>query len=255
MVATSRSIEPTGEGPDAALHEPLSRGTLYRELPSRSRSGAFLASGVVLLALGGVLAVVVGVFESGVDASDRPVGVWFHDLAAANGALRSFGFDFQLIGSGKVTAPVAAVTVIVLLILRHRRWALWFAIVSVGGLLISQILKISIARERPTWPNPFETESEFSFPSGHTISGVTTWVALGVVLLFIVPRPWSTFTGWVCIIIGLLMPPSRLLLGVHWLTDVLGGWLFGFGWLLLVSGLFIRRLATTGGPGEVPDDS
>ena len=46
--------------------------------------------------------------------------------------LRSFGFDFQLIGGGKVTALVAAVTVIVLLILRHRRWALWFAIVSVG---------------------------------------------------------------------------------------------------------------------------
>lgn len=242
------------DGASVELHEAISRGDLHRQLPTASRASVFLLAGAILLGLGAVLTVVVAALESTVDASDRPMGVWFHDLATAHLSLRDFGMDFQLLGGSKVAAPLAALTVIVLVVTRHRRWALWFATVSVGGLLISQVLKLSVARERPTWPKPFEIESEYSFPSGHTLSGVTTWVALGVVLLFLLPRPWSTFTGWVCIVIGVLMAPSRLLLGVHWVTDVLGGWVFGFGWLLLVSGLFIRRLPATGPTAEDIDE-
>ena len=213
----------------------------HRPLPLRSHAPQYWISGLVLLALGTILAVVVQFAEGAVDASDRPIGEWFFALSGEHEALREFAFDFQVIGSGHVTAPLAVVVGVLLFAFRRWRWGVWFAVVSIGGLLISETFKFSVQRARPVWDDPLFFEKGFSYPSGHTLSGVTTWVAIGVVALFVLPRPWSSVLGVVFVTVGVLMGPSRLLLGVHWLTDVLGGWLLGFGWLLFVSGLALSR--------------
>ena len=224
------------------LLEPEEPIELYRELPGPERARVMLLAGGGLLAAGLVLAAVVLGWVSGLDASDRPIGVWFFDIAAGNEDILRYAKAFQLLGSGNVTGPVTAVVLVLLAIARKWGWLAWLAAVSLGGLLISEFLKHAIARERPTWPSPNFTEAGFSFPSGHTLSGVTSWVAIGILLLFLLPRPWSTVLGWIVIVFGVAMGPSRLFLGVHWVTDVLGSWLIGFGWLLLVSGWFVRRL-------------
>ena len=225
-------------GPDSTVATADAR---YRSLPLRSSAPLYWVSGLVLLGLGAVLGFVVVVAGAALDASDRPIGEWFFALSGAHEALRQFAFDFAVIGSGHVTAPLAVVVGVLLFAFRRWRWGVWFATVSIGGPLISETFKFSVQRARPVWESPLATESSFSYPSGHTLSGVTTWVAIGVVALFVLPRPWSSVLGVVFLVVGVLMGPSRLLLGVHWLTDVLGGWLFGFGWLLFVSGIALRK--------------
>ena len=129
--------------------------------------------------------------ESGLDASDRPIGVWFFDIAAGNEDILRYAKAFQLLGSGNFTGPVTALVLVLLAIARKWGWLAWLAAVSLGGLFISEFLKHAIARERPTWPSPHFSEAGYSFPSGHTLSGVTSWVAIGILLLFLLPRPWS----------------------------------------------------------------
>jgi hypothetical protein len=51
---------------------------------------------------------------------------------------------------------------------------------------------------------------------------------------------WSTILGWLLISVGVLNGPSRLILGQHWVTDVLGSLLLASGWLLIVSGICLR---------------
>ncbi len=223
------------------LLEPEEPIEIYRALPEPSRGREFMWSGGALLAAGLVLAALVVGWQSGLDASDRPVGLWFFDVASGNEDILGYAKVFQRLGSGNVTGPVTALVLVVLALARRWGWLAWLAAVSFGGLIISEVLKHAIARERPTWPTPHFTEAGYSFPSGHTLSGVTSWVAIGILVLFILPRPWSTVLGWIVIVFGVAMGPSRLFLGVHWVTDVLGSWLIGFGWLLLVSGWFLRR--------------
>ena len=226
----------------------------YRPLPPRTSAPLFWISGLVLLGLGAVLGLVAHFAEAELDASDLPFNEWFFALSGAHEALREFAFDFQHIGSGNVTAPLAIVVGILLFSFRRWHWGVWFAVVSIGGLLISETFKYSVQRARPVWDDPLFFEKGFSYPSGHTLSGVTTWVAIGVVVLFVLPRPWSSVLGVVFVAVGVLMGPSRLLLGVHWLTDVLGGWLLGFGWLLFVSGIALRRWGVdTDHPQELGD--
>jgi len=55
--------------------------------------------------------------------------------------------------------------------------------------------------------------------------------------------PWANVVTILLLVIGLLQAPSRLIVGKHWVTDVLGSWLVGAGWLLLVWAAFLWWLA------------
>jgi membrane-associated phospholipid phosphatase len=66
---------------------------------------------------------------------------------------------------------------------------------------------------------------------------------MGIIVLYLLPRPWSTILAVVPIAIGLANGPSRLVLGRHWVTDVLGAWLLASGWLLIVWAAFVWFLA------------
>jgi undecaprenyl-diphosphatase len=82
---------------------------------------------------------------------------------------------------------------------------------------------------------------DYSFPSGHSMNGVVFYVALALIA-------WSVFgrrVGLVSMIIaGVLafgIGVSRIYLGFHYLTDVVGGWLAGIVWLLVVGAVFRLR--------------
>ncbi len=146
-------------------------------------------------------------------------------------------------GSVWVNWPIR-VAVIVLLAIR-RRWLQLTAFVL--ALATSEPL-IGILKELFERPRPlgglYATDS-FSFPSGHAIAGAVTAVGIVIVLLPPGPRRWrwevqaAVFAG--------LMALSRTYLGVHWLSDVIGGTLLGVtlavGWPALLQELRERRLA------------
>lgn len=128
----------------------------------------------------------------------------------------------SLIGNAFILLPLSAV-VVALLVGAGRRHsaALLFVVVAIERLLLDG-LKILLGRERPEIAlHPVETHS-FSFPSGHAANTMTVLVAIALFALPRRHRGWSVPTA-----IGLaaLVGLTRPWLGVHWPSDVLGGWM------------------------------
>lgn len=217
-----------------------------RVLPATAVGRRFLVAGAVLFVCGVALALWI---RSGIDAAnarDLPINTWFHDRADTSGIIRSLSTVVSWIGSGEHIVPIELVAVAALLIVRRWRWAIFVLVSSMGGHLLSNVTKHLVERPRPPWFILFEGQSALdfpSFPSGHTTAGMAGIVAIAITLWFVLPRPWSTVLAPIVGVIGLLQGASRLFLAKHWLTDVIGGLLFGTGWLFVVWGAFLLWLA------------
>ena len=93
-----------------------------------------------------------------------------------------------------------------------------------AALIINPLLKVAFERQRPT-TDALLTLSSAAFPSGHTTTATTIASALSVIAW---PTRWRWPTIAVAALFSLAMGVSRLYLGVHWTSDVLGGWALGF---------------------------
>jgi undecaprenyl-diphosphatase len=109
------------------------------------------------------------------------------------------------------------------------RWtALWLVTACAVGTLVQQALKAAVGRARPVFPDPVDSAHYAAFPSGHAM---TATVVCGLLLWLLHRRGvgravWYTALALagICVLgVGL----TRVWLGVHWPTDVLGGWLLG----------------------------
>lgn len=160
---------------------------------------------------------------------------------------------FAVLGSWIVLVPATVGVVVVLARRGHGYWAWWVGLCGMGGWMISQSVKHLIDRQRPVWPDPFEVLTSPSFPSGHSMAGIYGYVVFGIVALALLDSRWP---GIALITVGLLMGPSRVLLGVHWPTDVLAGWLFASAWISACGAgvLWVRewRRASTPQPADTP---
>ena len=134
---------------------------------------------------------------------------------------------------------------------RRRHWpiAVWVlaAVVLIGPL--TSLLKAVFGRIRPDFDGGGARLDSLSFPSGHS-SGIATLVTVALILTWPVLAPrtrrlWLATGVAAVFLVGL----TRLLLGVHFLSDVVGGWALGVGWSLGVALLFG---ALPGGRGALP---
>lgn len=224
----------------------MSAESTHRNVPSRGVGRRFLVAGPLLLLAGVLLALRTRHGIDAANARDLPINTWFHDRADTPGIVRTLSLWVSWIGAGSHLVPIELATVAVLLVARRWRWAIFVFVSSMGGHLLSNVTKHLVDRPRPPWfvLYPGQTATQFpSFPSGHTVAGMAGLVAIAITLFYVLPRPWSTVSAAIFGTIGVLQGPSRLLLAKHWLTDVLGGLLFGTGWLLFVWGAFLVWLA------------
>jgi undecaprenyl-diphosphatase len=135
-------------------------------------------------------------------------------------------------GSGLVLTSVAALGVAVLVVRGHRTQAALVAVVTVATFLVNDVLKRLVGRPRPDldWAEPL---ADPSFPSGHAQNAFVVWVALALVLWALRGRAVGlpVLVGALALVatVGL----SRVHLGVHHLTDVVGAFLAGAAVLLL----------------------
>ena len=100
---------------------------------------------------------------------------------------------------------------------------------------LSELLKETFGRVRPDFDLGGARYESLSYPSGHS-SGIATLVTVALVLAWPVLAPWAR-RWWVAlgVAVVVLVGLSRMWLGVHYLSDVLGGWALGVGWSLLVA--------------------
>ncbi|MGI5353805.1 phosphatase PAP2 family protein [Streptomyces sp. CA-252508] len=134
----------------------------------------------------------------------------------------------------------------------ERLLAVWTGVVSALGSAVQQVLKAAVGRDRPWWPDPVDTAHFAAFPSGHAMTAaVTCGLALWLLARFGVgrgPRTAVLVVGAVSVLgVGL----TRLYLGVHWASDVLGGWLLGVCLVALAVLAYERRLARAGDRGDL----
>lgn len=153
------------------------------------------------------------------------------------------------------------VAVVVLWLLRRRAWRLaaWAAFTSVAGGLIGLLTKNAVERARPHLADPVAHAPGFSFPSGHAMTATTSCAILLLVLLPLVPRNWRPLP-WVLAVVPVVgVGYTRVALGVHWVSDVVGGWLLGLVVVTATSMAFeawrgdIGRARTTPAEGLEPE--
>lgn len=124
------------------------------------------------------------------------------------------------------------------LIRRQPRLGAWLTVTVFGGGLLSTIVKDAVGRKRPLLPHPVAHAVSASFPSGPSIGSV---VGVGALLLVFLPYARrSARPAWVIlgVLVVLAIGFSRLGLGLHYLSDVLGGYVLGAGWLAVSTAAF-----------------
>jgi len=114
-----------------------------------------------------------------------------------------------------------------------------FAIFLLASNSLNSLLKLVFHMPRPYWfdarVQPYGMESSFGIPSGHSQNAVVVWGMLG----------WSLSRQsirWIAITLMFLIGFSRIILGLHFISDVLFGWLIGA--LLLISLLYVEKIVT-----------
>ncbi|MFU8872819.1 phosphatase PAP2 family protein [Micromonospora sp. SL4-19] len=108
-------------------------------------------------------------------------------------------------------------------------------LVTGGTSALVNAVKLLIARPRPTLPDMIAAASGFSFPSGHSAQAVAAYASLAYLACRRWPVPAVRVSAWLGAgLVVLLVGFSRLYLGVHWLTDVLGGYLLAAAWTTTV---------------------
>lgn len=200
-------------------------------LPRRTWVPVFAGLSALCFAVAAVLA--QQVVAQTPPAWDATVAIAFHEAARSSGLLVVVGQFLRWAGSPLVLVPLTIVIVVLLAARGYRGWAIYLAVTSLGGAVVSEVVDAAVGRERPVWSDPIAAATDYAFPSGHALAGVTTWVVYGIVVLFVVPGGRGIAAGlWTA---GVLMGVGRLLLGVHWPSDVIAGWMIGAGWVLAVS--------------------
>ncbi|KOT37698.1 membrane protein [Streptomyces caelestis] len=140
----------------------------------------------------------------------------------------------------RVLCGVAAV----LLVRRYAdSWtALWLVLTVAVGTAVQQGLKAALDRARPVWPDPVDSAHYAAFPSGHAM---TATIVCGL-LLWLLHRHGAGRALWrTALAVAALSVTgvglTRVWLGVHWPTDVLGGWLIGALVVVVAVGIHRRR--------------
>ena len=113
----------------------------------------------------------------------------------------------------------------------RRRFALALLLVILIGRGLSEVQKFWIARARPNLEPHLVIVKTSSFPSGHATSSMIFYLTLALALT--ASTRWQKPAACAAILLSLLIGTSRVMLGVHWPSDVVGGWSFGMLWVLL----------------------
>lgn len=168
------------------------------------------------------------------DASSRllddSVTSWFQEQATP--LLTKVSRVVTFFGSVVFLTSASAVLALLFAARRWGYWLLTLALGTGGGSLLNLLLKHLFHRQRPLLENPLVTLSSFGFPSGHTM-GATIFYGLLALFAAHSIRNWPRrfLIGCAAAFIITLIGMSRIYLGAHYFTDVIGAIAIGLAWL------------------------
>lgn len=216
-----------------AQRSPAAQSILFRRFSPADYLGLNLTLGlglsfVLLVTFGAIAQGVLSrsaivrfdvVFAEVLHASATPAGIAFWIVVTRLGSLPAtsvFGLGFALAYASRRGRLV---------------FGAWLAALA-GAEVLDWALKQVVHRQPPVFQVPYATETSFSFPSGHVVGGL---VGYGMIVYFIFcltpSRPWRTLAVIAGAVIVLAVGFSRLYLGLHFFSDVIGGLAAGAVWL------------------------
>lgn len=188
-----------------------------------------------LVATGAILAAMVALHDEIIEPQTRgfDLGIMTAIHSHASPALMHIMFTFTDIGSAGPVFALLAATLAWLLLAHRRRDAAGLVVTVVAALALNQVLKVVFQRQRPTVPWALAHERNFSFPSGHAMMGIVVFGMFAYLLYrHLRSRVASVFDIVVAAVLVIGIGLSRVYIGVHYPTDILGGWLGGGIWLV-----------------------
>jgi undecaprenyl-diphosphatase len=156
------------------------------------------------------------------------------------------------VGSAVVYFPLFAAVAAWLAWRRLPRLAL-FVVVTVGGsALLNAAVKVLVHRARPVVADPVAHAAGMSFPSGHAQSAIVAWSVLLLVFLPVLPQRWRVLPVLAAVAMVLAIGFARVALGVHFVSDVLAGYVLGAAWTAAMIAAFNTWRRESGKPPVDP---
>jgi len=239
-------------GESAAVHSRFRR-TLVSRLDASAATGLALTLALLLTIVGGLGLGALAYLErtnAHLNRVDRSVAAWGNAHATV---FSTHGLDLvtQLGAITGVLLVLAVLLAAVETIRTRSAWIVPFLLVLLAGEeILMNAVKLLADRARPTF-NPAATTLGPSFPSGHSATAAAFYA--GAALLLSRRRGHvarAVFTG-LAVAVAVAVASSRVLLDVHWLSDVIAGLLLGWSWFAVCGIAFGGRLLQFGAPAEV----
>jgi membrane-associated phospholipid phosphatase len=137
----------------------------------------------------------------------------------------------------------------------ERHHAAWLLTTVFGGAALGVVLKVLVGRARPALPDPVSTAGGSSFPSGHALGASIGCCLLLLLTLRFLSRRSRVAAVIVAVVVVVSVALARVVLGVHFVSDVLAGIMLGIAWVAVTTWAYVAWRRETGqpvmGPAEV----
>ena len=199
-----------------------------------------------------ILVILVRLQWAPLESADHGAAARLNSLVAGHPALVSVVKAVTWLGSTGVLWVVIGVSAVVLAIRKRWRLAIYLVVTGAGAQVLDPILKSLVGRLRPVVAHPIAYGKGDSFPSGHSLGSIICYGAVFLVFLPAMRGRWRRAFITVIAALIVLIGISRILLGVHFLSDVLGAWAVGIVWLGITATAFELTRHAAGQPMSDP---
>jgi undecaprenyl-diphosphatase len=249
--AATSTLEAARDAGVAIRKRPRVRALLDARLDPETATGLALTVALVCVIAGGV---VVGILtylvrtNAHLLAVDRGVASWGNRHATAT-SMRVLG-DLTQLGSIVIVVGLCVILAVAETARQRSVWVPLFIVAVMGGeeILVLTVKQL-VGRVRPTF-NPAAATLGPSFPSGHSATAAAFYATAALLIARWRPRPVRVILAGLAAAIAVGVASTRVLLDVHWLTDVVGGLSLGWAWFAVCAIAFGGRILRFGATAE-----